>query len=365
MTSDLSKFLAVLILASCSAFPAISEELRLETWRGHQVLRLSGPIEAGTAERFAEMAANVPALPHGLPVLLLDSPGGLVDEAMKMSAFMDAHPFHTVVPDGARCASACASILFIAGKNRTVEGSGLLGQHSCAIDGVKVQSCNDLLAENAVNHGVAYGSVAAFVTYTAPQDIAWLSKQDAEGWSLTRYPWEDLSGFEEISPYEIKLLKGVMPAAQSAWRIDFREDGFEAFSRVVSDVEQEGQINLFCVENLPGRVFLAMETTGSAEAVAGAVQGVSISTDGFTWKDQKPTIWQADPQMTEVITEVPRDHIVDLLTRTEVLTFTLSFQQPYKPMWVTTNMAKSGKVLVFAANNCTSGNYSGPRVQLH
>jgi hypothetical protein len=328
-------------------------------------LRLSGPIEAGTADRFAALISSVPSLPHGLPVLLLDSPGGLVDEAMKMSALMDANPFHTVVPDGARCASACASILFIAGKNRNVEGSGLLGQHSCAIDGVKVQSCNDRLAENAVNHGVAYGSVAAFVTYTEPEDIAWLSRQDAEGWSLTRYPGDDLSGFSEASPYAIKLLSGTMPAAQPEWRVDFREDGFQAFSRVVSDVEQEGQINLFCVENLPGRLFLSMETTGPAENTASVAQGVSITTDRFTWKDQKPTIWQSDPLMTEVITEVPRDHIVDLLTRTEVLTFTLSLQHPYRPMWVTTNMAKSGKVLFFAANNCTSGSYSGPRVQLH
>jgi hypothetical protein len=103
--------------------------------------------------------------PHGLPVILLDSPGGSVAEGLNMSDVLMSKKAHTVVPQGARCASACASILFIAGENRTVEVGGLLGQHSCSRDGVRAERCNEMVSRNAVSKGVSYGSISAFITY--------------------------------------------------------------------------------------------------------------------------------------------------------------------------------------------------------
>src|SRR5688572_6067959 len=130
------RFPATLTAVLCLTFPVKAEILSTDTWRGKEVLRLTGPIEEGTAERFAGVLPRIAPLPHGMPILLLDSPGGSVAEAMAMSRLLDLHPFHTVVPDGARCASACASILFVAGTYRTVEPFGALGQHSCSVNGI-------------------------------------------------------------------------------------------------------------------------------------------------------------------------------------------------------------------------------------
>ncbi len=258
-------------------------EFEIVDWRGHQVLKMSGEIDSGTADKFLAKSGSVSALPHGLPVLLLDSSGGSVSEALAISGILGVRKFHTVVANGSRCASACASLVFIAGSQRTVEPFGLLGQHSCSKGGVPDQQCNELLAEHGYAHGVSHGSIAAFVTYTAPEDIIWFSREDADGWGLTRYAGEAESGFEKSEPRAIAMIVGRKPQAQSAWRIDFREDGYEAFLRPVSDDERELELNLFCIESFPGRLFLSMEVNGPTDAVREAAAAVTVETDKFSW----------------------------------------------------------------------------------
>jgi hypothetical protein len=61
----------------------LGADVTVEQWRGHAVLKLSGIIDEGTADKFAQAADKVKPLPYGLPVLLLDSPGGSVGEASR------------------------------------------------------------------------------------------------------------------------------------------------------------------------------------------------------------------------------------------------------------------------------------------
>jgi hypothetical protein len=326
-----------------------------ETWRGHQVLRMTGRIDPGSAKRLVEAAERVAPLPHGLPVLLLDSPGGSVDEAMEISSFLQRHPFHTVVPDGALCASACASIVFIAGRNRTVEPFGLLGQHSCSVGGSPDQACNDEIAEHAFKNGVSHGSVAAFVTYVQPDEIMWFTREDADGWGLTRYPREAENGFEKSEPRVIRMLTGRFPEAQAAWRIDFFEDGYRAFLRPYTDHIREMQLNVFCRESTPGRLFLSMEINGASEVVSSASRGVRVATDRFAWADRSPLIRQMDDLVTEVIAEIPQERIIPFLRDADELEFRVDLRPPYEPMVAKTFLYTSRDALLFAANNCASG----------
>lgn len=331
---------------------AHAADVAVVNWRGHQVLKLSGLIDDGTEQKLAAQLAQVTALPYGLPILLLDSPGGLVDEALLISTLLDQKPVHTVVPDGARCASACASIVFIAGKARTVEDHGLLGQHSCSLGGVPDEACNETLSKHAVEHGVSHGSIAAFVNQVSPESMLWFSREDAEGWGLTRYPGEELSGFEKSEPRVLKNLTGKTPPAQSAWRINFRDDGFEAFVRTASDFEREMQLNVFCSEKLPGQLFLGMEINGPVDAVREAVLGVTVKTDRASWDDVRPFIHQRDGQISEIVTEIPAKQLKAFLTKTDRLAFGVALKQPYQPMIAQTWLESSRKVLLFAANNC-------------
>jgi len=359
-----SRLLSLTTLAICMADAVLPADITVETWRGKEVLRLTGSIDQGTAAKLEAAIGQVAPAAHGLPILLLDSPGGSVVEALAMSRMMDEHLFHTVVPDGASCASACTSILFIAGSYRTVEPFGLLGQHSCSNGGTPDQACNDALAKHAVAHGVPYGGVAAFVTYTPPDDILNFTRQEADGWGLTRYPGERESGYRRSDPLAIQLYFGAKSPAQAAWRLDFREDGFRAFLRPAADDERELQLNLFCEEILRGRLFLSMEIHGPANAISESILSFQAQTDGFVWEDPAPIVWQMDPGVSEVITEIPRARITPFLTQADQLAITIRLRHPFDAIRAETSLSSSREVLRFAANNCPSGTFGDSRAPL-
>lgn len=335
---------------------ALAADFTVDHWRGKPVLSMSGPIVQGDAERFWALASQVPAAAHGLPILLLDSPGGNVDEALRISELMERARFHTVVPNKARCASACASVVFIGGTFRTVEPFGLLGQHSCSVNGKADQKCNDVLSAHAVTKGVSHGSVAAFVTYTPPEEIIWFTREDADGWGLTRYAGEAESGFEKSEPRAIANILGKTPPAQSAWRLDFRDDGFKAFLRPGADHERELQLDVFCVENIPGSLFISMEINGSSQTLTDVVLGVEVATDLFRWSTDKPVILQVDAQVASVTVAVPQEYTRPFLTAAKELKYRIAVREPYGAIGADTWLERSRKVLLFAANNCASGN---------
>lgn len=157
------------------------------TWRDHSTVQASGPIEEGDAAKFA-------ALPK-FNTLELDSPGGLVGEALAIVANMDARSgIRTAVKLGASCASACAMAIFVSGETRVVYMGGRLGIHSCAMpDGSPSPDCNTAMARNAFGHGVPWGVIEGFGNYTKPSDMLWLGAEDAECWGLIRWNISDAS----------------------------------------------------------------------------------------------------------------------------------------------------------------------------
>jgi hypothetical protein len=147
-------------------------------WRDRQTVQASGLIEEGDAAKFAALPA--------FRTLELDSPGGLVGEALAIVANMDARgDIRTAVRAGASCASACGMALFVSGKTRVVYMGGRVGIHSCAMsDGARAPECNKAMAANANAHGVPWGVIEGFGNYTKPSGMMWLSAEDAECWGL-------------------------------------------------------------------------------------------------------------------------------------------------------------------------------------
>jgi len=337
----------------------------LGTWRGHDALLFSGEIEDGDQEIFEKHAQDVPNAPHGIPILLLDSPGGSVVTALEISRTMRRWQFHTVIPNYATCASACASILFTAGKYRTIEDFGRFGQHSCSLNDADNELCNEIIAEHALENGISHGSIAAFLNNVPSSDIIFLSREDIDGLGITRYPFEMESGFEKSEPVLWEIISGRTPPAQAAWRIDFHEDGYKAFLRPFADHKREMQINLFCVESSMGRLFLSMEILGSVETAVESIININVSTDIFGWVDDNPLIWQKYPGILEVISEIPTKYIIDFLENANNLSFQISIRRPFEPMIATTYLHTSRRALIFAANNCASGNFQGRRAPIH
>ncbi|WP_246205853.1 hypothetical protein [Microvirga arsenatis] len=350
---------AFLLLVTCVAFgSANAMEVRQTTWRGRPALLLTGPIERGDAEKLSGNLSGLPLWPHGASVLLLDSPGGSVGEALRISKLLDDNPVHTVIPKGAKCASACASIIFIAGKFRTVEEGGLFGQHSCSLRGVKDTECNHLIAQHAMAHGVSYGSVAAFVTYVPPSDIAWMERFDADCYGLTRYPFEGESGFERSEPCVIEAIAGGRPGAQAAWRVDFKADGYRAFLRPADDSKREMELSLFCSEARPGALFLSMDITGPHQMIREAVIGASLSAEPVVYQSPAYELVETGEGYSQVLVEILRKDVAAFLQKANKLVFTARLKKPYVDMVATTYLAKSRKALLFAANNCINGSKS-------
>ena len=153
------------------------------------------------------------------------------------------------------------------------------------------------------------------------------------------------------------MLTGAMPPAQSAWRLDFHGDGYRAFVRTVLDAEREMQLNLFCYERLPGRLFLSMEINGDVGTLNSAITKVSVDVEGVGWDTDRPIILQDDSAVASVVMEVPRELIRRFLTSSDLLVFRIGLREPFVPIQATTYLAASRKNLLFAANNCARSDF--------
>lgn len=157
---------------------------------GRQIVTGAGKIETGDSERLRLALKGADRDPFGHKILRLDSPGGLVGEAFAMVAVMDQERVSIVVPRGASCASACAHVLSLSGIHRIVEEGGRLGLHSChdASNRSRSVACNEAIAQNALARGTPYGSILAFMHFTAPAQMRWLDSRESDCWGLTLWP---------------------------------------------------------------------------------------------------------------------------------------------------------------------------------
>lgn len=333
-------------------------DFALHSWRGRDVIEASGPVVAGDAAQLVSLLAALDTTPYGARIILLNSPGGSVGEALLISKAIEGFNVHMVVPDGAHCASACASILFIAGSFRTVEPAGLLGQHSCAVNGVPDPDCNDILALHAVSHGVSYGSVAAFVTFVPPNEIAWFSRGDVDCHGISRYPFSDESEFGRSEPCYFRA-QGSAPPVQSAWRVDFQDDGFRAFARPAGDDERELEIGLFCDETNPGSLFVSIDIMGSSDVIRSAILSARIVATPLVTRPAKFKVVQENDLFSRVVVRASPDDTRKLLLNSENLGILVSMNPPYSPIYSVSATAASRRALIFAANNCVGKKGSG------
>ena len=89
------------------------------------VLLLNGAIESGDADRFAAYLASLDEL--DVPVAL-NSPGGIVAEALEIGRELRARDAGTMILPGMICVSACPYIL-AGGTDRRVSNRGAVGMH--------------------------------------------------------------------------------------------------------------------------------------------------------------------------------------------------------------------------------------------
>jgi hypothetical protein len=143
-----------------------------------------------------------------------------------------------------------------------------------------------------------------------------------------------------------------MPAAQSAWRVDFNGDGYMAFLRPAFDHLRELQLDLWCDETKPGSLFLSMEIMGGSVAVQDVILDAKLFAPPVTLINAPFWVDQADETYSRVTIEIRPQEVLPLLTEANQLSFELTTKAPLQPIYAWTSLAGSRSALLFAANNC-------------
>jgi len=196
-----------LLLASWAA-PALAMDFKLGKMpTGLRVVVASGPIQNGDARRLQRALDRAGRDDQGTKQLLLNSAGGMVLEALKMADVVADVGVTTIVAKGAVCASACARVLFIAGKYRRLDQGGALAIHSCydSRTGSAVSECNAIISARAQAGGVSGVAMMALQEAAGSRSVLVLDQKDAACFGLTLQPGARV---RKVPPCLSDVLKG-------------------------------------------------------------------------------------------------------------------------------------------------------------
>ncbi|MDO5658686.1 MAG: hypothetical protein Q4G36_10250 [Paracoccus sp. (in: a-proteobacteria)] len=332
-----AKVLLCLLLIG-AALPAEAGRFGIVDYRGGKAIRFSGDIEAGDALRFLQLRDRVQPFAHGHRVLILDSPGGDVDEALLIAALMRDQGFHTVVGAGTECGSACASVIFLAGAVRTVEPGGVLGQHSCSIGGQRDLPCNRMMADFAVSLGVSYAAVAEALAQVEPDDMRYFDRAGADARGLTRY-------FGQSDD------KRRMQGGTTEWRVDFIGDGFRAFAPIQTDYGKRVELSLYCLRDDPTRVYVGLGLPGSLDSAKRAVAAVTVAMGDVTSETPLPLMSQ---QGSHVALEAGLPVAAARLLEAEGFEISAMTRDRDRPLAARVGLDNGRDNIAFAMEHCSS-----------
>jgi hypothetical protein len=154
-----------------------------------QVLLINGPLEPGDAERFEAFIASLEAPPK---IVALNSPGGVVDEALSIGRSLREIAAETVLLPGMTCLSSCPYIL-AAGVERRVSRDAAVGLHQHYYEAPGYMPV--FLAVEGIQHGqgqtleylIEMGIDAGLMIYslnTPPEEIYLLVEDELLGTRL-------------------------------------------------------------------------------------------------------------------------------------------------------------------------------------
>ena len=117
-------------MATCLVF-VLSYQCRAGDWQTiddgtrRPILSFSGAVEPGETVRLQQKMAEAP----DAAAVVLNSPGGSLDEGIQLAVMIDELGLDTLVIAGASCESAC-SIAFMGGHRRIAQSGAVVGVHA-------------------------------------------------------------------------------------------------------------------------------------------------------------------------------------------------------------------------------------------
>ena len=172
-----------------TADPAmLREAMKIELASGG-VLRVSGTIDPGSAERFA---AEIAQVGEYVKRIELNSPGGSVRDALAISRAIRERELDTAVADGALCASSCPLIL-AGGTARHAGSAAAIGVHQVFIPQGELRNADNevsgtqALTAEITRHLEAMGVDPALWLHaleTPPSQLYYLTPEELQTYRL-------------------------------------------------------------------------------------------------------------------------------------------------------------------------------------
>jgi len=166
---------AILSLIFCDLSEA-AEFSRTPTNGGADIIAIAGDFVLGDEKKFVDLA-----LSSQNALVVLESPGGNLYAGIEIGRAIHLKGFATLVPDGVRCASACA-LAWLGGRPRVMGETGQVGFHAAYAtkDGQSaISSTGNALVGVYLNQLGLSTTAVLYITAPSPADIQWLSFADA------------------------------------------------------------------------------------------------------------------------------------------------------------------------------------------
>jgi hypothetical protein len=137
------------------------------------VVVVEGSLAAFDEDQFAAKAASLSS-----PFVAFSSDGGSLLAGIRIGEAIRRKGFSTIVPDGRRCASACA-LAWLGGVERFIGTSGKISFHA-AYDSASGESGVENAVVDAYLSKIGLPHEAAiYITQVAPNEMSWLNMSDA------------------------------------------------------------------------------------------------------------------------------------------------------------------------------------------
>ena len=192
----LTCFLAYL----CVASPAFAAQIVVDRDADPVIVTVVGTLVGSDSQKFIDAISGVRKA-----IIVFSSDGGSAIAGISIGKTIRFRNFMTAVPDGVRCASACA-LAWLGGTNRYMSADARIGFHAAyTSENGRVQESgvgNALIGSYLGNLGLSDAAVI-YITSAHPEDIQWLTMADARRFGIDVAllpPMPDLSRSREPSP---------------------------------------------------------------------------------------------------------------------------------------------------------------------
>jgi hypothetical protein len=159
-----------------TAAPALAATITLGPQKPDRpnVVMVEGLLVADDEDQFGDKTASLPSA-----IVAFSSDGGSLVAGLRIGEAIRRKGFSTIVPDGRRCAAACA-LAWLGGVERFIGTDGRIGFHA-AYDSASEGDTGigkTVVGAYLAKMGLPYEAVI-YITQAAPNEMTWLNMSDA------------------------------------------------------------------------------------------------------------------------------------------------------------------------------------------